>query len=44
MSGFQLLGLQDCSTKARHVGMVNSFFEPKPFVTSKAFSEFCGPQ
>jgi len=43
--GFQLLGLQDSFDQgAAYVGMVNSFFEPKPFVTAKAFSEFCGPQ
>lgn len=43
--GFQLLGLQDSFDQgAAYVGMVNSFFEPKPFVTAKEFREFCGPQ
>ena len=43
--GFQLLGLQDSFDQgAAYVGMVNSFFEPKPFVTAKEFHEFCGPQ
>jgi hypothetical protein len=43
--GFQLLGLQDSFDQgAAYVGMINSFFEPKPFVTAAAFREFCGPQ
>jgi beta-galactosidase len=43
--GFQLLGLQDSFDQgAAYVGMVNSFFEPKPFVTARKFREFCGPQ
>lgn len=43
--GFQLLGLQDSFDQgAAYVGMVNSFFEPKPFVTGEKFREFCGPQ
>ncbi len=43
--GFQLLGLQDSFDQgAAYVGMVNSFFEPKPFVTAEKFHEFCGPQ
>lgn len=43
--GFQLLGLQDSFDQgAAYVGMVNSFFEPKPFVTAEKFREFCGPQ
>jgi hypothetical protein len=43
--GFQLLGLQDSFDQgAAYVGMVNSFFEPKPFVTAKEFREFCGPR
>lgn len=43
--GFQLLGLQDSFDQgAAYVGMVNSFFEPKPFVTAKEFRAFCGPQ
>jgi hypothetical protein len=42
--GFQLLGLQDSFDQgAAYVGMVNSFFEPKPFVTAEKFREFCGP-
>ncbi|MCB1131338.1 MAG: discoidin domain-containing protein, partial [Verrucomicrobiae bacterium] len=43
--GFQLLGLQDSFDQgAAYTGMVNSFFEPKPFVTAERFHEFCGPQ
>ena len=43
--GFQLLGLQDSFDQgAAYVGMVNSFFAPKPFVTAARFREFCGPQ
>ncbi|MBN8459351.1 MAG: discoidin domain-containing protein [Verrucomicrobia bacterium] len=43
--GFQLLGLQDSFDQgAAYVGMVNSFFQPKPFVTAERFREFCGPQ
>ena len=43
--GFQLLGLQDSFDQgAAYVGMVNGFFEPKPFVTAERFREFCGPQ
>lgn len=43
--GFQLLGLQDAFDQgAAHVGMSNSFFEPKPFFTAERFREFCGPQ
>ena len=43
--GFQLLGVQDSFDQGvATVGMVNSFFEPKPFVTAVRFHEFCGPQ
>lgn len=43
--GFQLLGLQDSFDQgAAYVGVVNNFFEPKPFVTGERFREFCGPQ
>jgi len=43
--GFQLLGLQDSFDQgAAYVGMVDSFFEAKPFVTAGEFREFCGPQ
>ncbi len=43
--GFQLLGLQDSFDQgAAYVGQVNSFFEPKPYVTASDFREFCGPQ
>ena len=43
--GFQLLGLQDSFNQgSAYVGMVNSFLEPKPFVTAERFREFCGPQ
>ena len=43
--GFQLLGLQDSFDQgAAYVGVVNNFFEPKPFVTAERFREFCGPQ
>lgn len=43
--GFQLLGVQDSFDQgSAYVGMVNSFFEPKPFITPAAFHEFCGSQ
>ena len=43
--GFQLLGLQDSFDQgSAYVGMVNSFLEPKSFVTAERFREFCGPQ
>ena len=43
--GFQLLGLQDSFDQgAAYVGMVNNFFEPKPFVTAEEFRSFCSPQ
>jgi hypothetical protein len=39
--GFQLLGLQDSFDQgAAYVGMVNSFFEAKPFVKAEEFREF----
>lgn len=43
--GFQLLGIQDSFDQgAAYVGMVNNFFEPKPFVTAEEFRSFCSPQ
>lgn len=43
--GFQLLGLQDSFDQgAAYVGMLNSFFEAKPFVTAKEFREFNSSQ
>ena len=43
--GFQLLGVQDSFDQgAAYVGMMNNFFEPKPFVAPAAFHEFCGSQ
>lgn len=43
--GFQLLGLQDSLDQgAAYVGMVNSFFEAKPFVTAAEFREFNSDQ
>jgi hypothetical protein len=43
--GFQLLGVQDSFDQgAAYVGQVNSFFEPKPYLTAAEFREFCGPQ
>ena len=43
--GFDLLGVQDSFDQgSAYVGMVNNFFEPKPFVTPAAFHEFCGSQ
>jgi hypothetical protein len=43
--GFQLLGVQDSFDQgAAYVGCINSFFEPKPYVTAAAFHEFCGAQ
>jgi len=43
--GFQLLGVQDSFDQgSAYVGMMNSFFEPKPFVTAASFHEFCGSQ
>ena len=43
--GFDLLGVQDSFDQgSAYVGMVNNFFEPKPFVTAAQFHEFCGSQ
>jgi hypothetical protein len=43
--GFQLLGVQDSFDQgAAYVGCINSFLEPKPYVTAAAFHEFCGAQ
>ncbi len=40
--GFQLLGLQDSFDQgAAYVGQVNSFCEPKSYVTAKNFRQFC---
>lgn len=45
LGGFQLLGLQDYFGQgAAYVGMIDSFYDPKPFVTAKAFRDFCGPE
>jgi len=43
--GFQLLGLQDYYGQgSAFVGQIDNFFDPKPYVTGKAFRRFCGPQ
>lgn len=43
--GFQLLGLQDSFDQgAAYVGMVDSFFTPKPFVSAAKFRSFCASQ
>ncbi|REE02216.1 sugar-binding domain-containing protein [Marinoscillum furvescens] len=42
MAGFQLLGLQDFSGQGTAtVGVVNAFWEPKPYVSAAAFRSFC---
>lgn len=44
MAGFQLLGLQDFPGQGTAlVGMVNSFWDPKSYLTADAFREFCAP-
>ncbi|MBZ9936913.1 hypothetical protein LB518_11445 [Mesorhizobium sp. BR1-1-16] len=44
MAGTQLLGLQDFSGQGTAlVGVVDAFWDPKPYVTAERFSEFCGP-
>ena len=43
--GFQLLGVQDSFDQgAAYVGQINSFFEPKPYVTAAMFRDFCSSQ
>jgi F5/8 type C domain/Glycosyl hydrolases family 2, sugar binding domain/Glycosyl hydrolases family 2/Glycosyl hydrolases family 2, TIM barrel domain len=43
--GFQLLGLQDYYGQgSAFVGQIDNFFDPKPYVSAKAFRRFCGPQ
>lgn len=42
--GFQLLGLQDFSGQGTAlVGVVDAFWEPKPYVTAEMFRRFCAP-
>jgi hypothetical protein len=42
--GTQLLGLQDFSGQGTAlVGVVDAFWDPKPYVTAEAFREFCAP-
>lgn len=44
MGGFQLLGLQDFPGQgSAFVGLVDAFWEAKPYLTASAFSRFCGP-
>lgn len=43
-AGFQLLGLQDFSGQGTAlVGMVDAFWDEKPYVSPEQFSEFCAP-
>ena len=43
-AGFQLLGLQDFSGQGTAlVGVVDAFWDEKPYVTPDAFHEFCAP-
>lgn len=44
LGGFQLLGLQDFSGQGTAlVGMVDAFWDPKPYVDAAEFRRFCGP-
>lgn len=44
MAGVQLLGLQDFSGQGTAlVGVVDAFWDEKPYVTPKQFREFCAP-
>jgi len=44
MAGTQLLGLQDFPGQGTAlVGVVDAFWDAKPYVTAERFSEFCGP-
>ncbi|SER85045.1 sugar-binding domain-containing protein [Pedobacter rhizosphaerae] len=44
MGGFQLLGLQDFPGQGTAIiGVLNSFYEDKPYITAKNFSKFCNP-
>jgi hypothetical protein len=43
-AGFQLLGLQDFSGQGTAlVGVVDAFWDEKPYVTPQTFHEFCAP-
>jgi hypothetical protein len=43
-AGFQLLGLQDFSGQGTAlVGVVDAFWDPKPYVAPAQFREFCAP-
>lgn len=43
-AGFQLLGLQDFSGQGTAlVGVVDAFWDEKPYVSPEAFREFCAP-
>lgn len=43
-SGFQLLGLQDFPGQSTAtVGLVDAFWDAKPFVSSEEFRQFCAP-
>ncbi|WP_411847418.1 discoidin domain-containing protein [Roseibacillus persicicus] len=44
LGGFQLLGLQDFSGQGTApVGVVDVFWDPKPYVTAQEFRQFCQP-
>lgn len=43
-AGFQLLSLNDFPGQGTApVGVVDAFWQPKPYVTAREFREFCGP-
>jgi hypothetical protein len=44
LGGFQLLGLQDFTGQgSAPVGVLDHFWEPKPYVSAAEFRRFCGP-
>lgn len=43
-AGFQLLGLNDYTGQGTAtVGVLNAFWQPKPYITPEAWREFCSP-
>lgn len=44
LAGFQMLGLNDFPGQGTAlVGVVDAFWNPKPYVTAQEFRKFCGP-